>query len=100
MTNIIIDFFIGLIPFAGDLADALYKCNTRNAVLLEKYLRERGAAQFAGQGAPAGEAIDMSLGEEFDRGEHGVITNSDPENGTMTGPGGAGDGNGASGGKQ
>ncbi|PGH19417.1 hypothetical protein AJ80_03917 [Polytolypa hystricis UAMH7299] len=40
--NVAIDFFIGLIPIVGDLADAIYKCNTRNAVLLEKFLKERG----------------------------------------------------------
>ncbi|OJD17891.1 hypothetical protein AJ78_02063 [Emergomyces pasteurianus Ep9510] len=40
--NIVIDFFIGLIPFIGDLADAVYKCNTRNAVLLEQLLKKRG----------------------------------------------------------
>ncbi|KAI1908450.1 hypothetical protein LOZ53_004224 [Ophidiomyces ophidiicola] len=40
--NVIFDFAIGLVPFIGDLADALYKCNTRNAVLLEKYLKEKG----------------------------------------------------------
>lgn len=90
MTNIVIDFVIGLVPFVGDLADAAYKCNTRNAVLLEKYLRERGAAQLTGRNAQAGEIIDMSLGEEFDRQEEGVIANSDPENGATNGPGGGG----------
>ncbi|EER25111.1 hypothetical protein D8B26_007713 [Coccidioides posadasii str. Silveira] len=42
LLNVAFDFAIGLVPFVGDLADALYKCNTRNAVLLEKYLKEKG----------------------------------------------------------
>jgi len=41
-TNVAIDFGIGLIPVVGDFADAWFKCNTRNNILLERYLRERG----------------------------------------------------------
>lgn len=40
--NVVLDFVIGLVPFVGDLADAMYKCNTRNAVLLEGYLKKKG----------------------------------------------------------
>lgn len=40
--NVVIDFIIGLVPFIGDLADAMYKCNTRNAVLLEGHLKKKG----------------------------------------------------------
>jgi Domain of unknown function (DUF4112) len=39
--NLIIDFVIGFVPILGDLADAAYKCNTKNAVLLEKELNKR-----------------------------------------------------------
>ncbi|KAK9468371.1 ph domain-containing protein [Lipomyces arxii] len=46
MANIVIDFMIGLIPFAGDVIDVLYKANSRNALLLEKFLRDRGAANL------------------------------------------------------
>lgn len=35
------DFGIGLIPFVGDLADAAYKCNTKNARELERVLDKR-----------------------------------------------------------
>jgi hypothetical protein len=38
MLNLIIDFLVGLVPFIGDLGDALFRCNTKNAILLEKYL--------------------------------------------------------------
>jgi Domain of unknown function (DUF4112) len=41
-TNLAIDFGIGLVPVLGDFADAWFKCNTRNNMLLERYLREKG----------------------------------------------------------
>lgn len=46
MFNIVLDFFIGLVPFLGDVADTFYRCNTRNASLLYGHLRERGAARI------------------------------------------------------
>lgn len=64
--NAIIDFVIGFVPFIGDIADAVYKCNTRNAVLLEKELRKRGQARLKGQQTSA---IDPSLPEVYDREE-------------------------------
>jgi hypothetical protein len=64
--NIILDFGIGLVPFVGDIADAMYHANTRNAVVLENYLRRKGAKalQVQGQAVPA---IDPSNPEEYDR---------------------------------
>lgn len=62
--NIIIDFLIGLVPFVGDIADAAYKCNTRNAIALEKYLREKGARNISRQERTD---VDPSLPDEFDR---------------------------------
>ncbi|KAF2216468.1 hypothetical protein CERZMDRAFT_33580 [Cercospora zeae-maydis SCOH1-5] len=38
LINIAIDFLVGLIPFIGDLADAAFKCNTKNLRLLEEHL--------------------------------------------------------------
>ena len=38
MINIILDFVVGLVPFVGDLADAAFKCNTKNLRLLENTL--------------------------------------------------------------
>ncbi|KAL1966817.1 hypothetical protein VTN77DRAFT_3782 [Rasamsonia byssochlamydoides] len=82
MLNIVIDFVIGLIPFVGDLADAIYKCNTRNAILLEKYLREKAAKQdnarlknerHERQQRP----VDLSIPEEFDRYDEGTL--EDPQ---------------------
>ncbi|RPB15866.1 hypothetical protein P167DRAFT_471747, partial [Morchella conica CCBAS932] len=63
--NVIVDFVIGLIPFLGDLLDIAFKANTRNAILLEDYLRQRGAANIAAQGLPPQQ--DPSLGANYDR---------------------------------
>lgn len=83
MINVVIDFFIGLVPFLGDIADAVYKCNTRNAVLLEKHLREKGAKTLATQTRseeqePAVRAVDYSLPDEWDKQESGVVGDAPP----------------------
>ncbi|KAI9322202.1 hypothetical protein BX666DRAFT_587960 [Dichotomocladium elegans] len=41
MMNIVMDFVVGLVPVLGDIMDFAFKCNTRNAVLLETYLYKR-----------------------------------------------------------
>jgi hypothetical protein len=41
MQNISLDFFIGLIPFLGDLGDAIFKANSRNAMALYEMLDAR-----------------------------------------------------------
>lgn len=46
--NIMLDFGIGLVPFVGDIADALYRANTRNAWLLEVYLQKKAEAEKRG----------------------------------------------------
>lgn len=61
--NIIIDFLVGLVPLIGDLADVAYKANTRNAMVLEKYLREEGKKRMRASGVPVG--FDPSLPENF-----------------------------------
>lgn len=88
LINVIIDFFIGLVPFIGDIADAVYKCNTRNAVILEKHLREKGAKRLKKQAQrrdlPATEnrreerIIDHSLPEEWDKQESGMVDSLPP----------------------
>jgi len=64
--NIMLDFGIGLVPFLGDIADALFRANTRNAVVLEKYLRAKGAKSLKAQGHRV-PTIDPSDPDEFDR---------------------------------
>lgn len=66
MINIILDFVIGIVPFLGDLVDALFRANTRNATLLEEHLREKGRLQLKKSGLPV-PTVDPSTGEEFDR---------------------------------
>ncbi len=36
--NVLLDFGLGLVPFLGDVADAVFRANTRNAWILEEYL--------------------------------------------------------------
>lgn len=66
MFNVVLDFAIGLVPFLGDLADAAFKANSRNALLLEQHLRDKGKKELRKSGQPI-PAIDPSSPEEFDR---------------------------------
>ncbi len=38
--NIVIDFFIGIIPFVGDIGDLFYKSNTKNLQIIKTYKPE------------------------------------------------------------
>lgn len=72
MLNIAIDFAIGLVPFAGDVADAMFRCNTKNAIVLEEHLREKGKKSLreAGKAVPSTDPSDPDTFEEVDsRGE-------------------------------
>ncbi|KAK0125444.1 hypothetical protein ONS95_000542 [Cadophora gregata] len=73
MFNIVIDFAVGLVPFLGDIADALFRANTKNAVVLENHLREKGqkALKAAGHNSPV---IDPTDPDVFDS----EINNEDP----------------------
>jgi hypothetical protein len=64
--NLVADFGIGLVPFVGDLADAVFRANTRNAALLESHLREKGKKNLRQSGLPM-PAVDPSDPDEFDR---------------------------------
>jgi len=64
--NIMLDFAVGLVPFVGDLADALFRANTRNAIVLEKHLRAKGAKALKAQGQAA-LAVDPTDPDEYDR---------------------------------
>lgn len=41
LLNIAIDWLIGSVPVAGDVFDAVFRCNLRNAALLRAHLEER-----------------------------------------------------------
>jgi hypothetical protein len=63
--NIFLDFGIGLFPFLGDIAGAFFRANTRNAVVLETYLRKKGAKALKTQGQlPPTDPTDPNV---FDR---------------------------------
>ncbi|KAF4584287.1 PH domain-containing protein [Ophiocordyceps camponoti-floridani] len=64
--NVAFDFAIGLVPFLGDLADAVFKANTRNCLLLEQHLREKGKKELRKSGLPL-PAVDPSSAEEYDK---------------------------------
>ncbi|KAM0259435.1 hypothetical protein ACHAQJ_003329 [Trichoderma viride] len=66
LINIILDFAVGLVPFLGDLADAVFRANTRNAALLEDHLRQKGKKELRKSGQPI-PAVDPSSPEEYDR---------------------------------
>ena len=75
MMNIIFDFVLGLVPFIGDLADAMFRANTRNAMVLEDYLRERGRMNLKQSGV-ALPTVDPSNPDEFDRYQRGEPSGS------------------------
>ncbi|SCW01224.1 LAFE_0D07822g1_1 [Lachancea fermentati] len=41
LSNIAIDFGLGLIPIVGDIIGVCYKANSRNVLILEKHLKHR-----------------------------------------------------------
>lgn len=73
MFNIIVDFAVGLVPFLGDIADALFRANTKNAVVLENHLREKGAKALkaAGHNSPVIDPTDPDVFDSQLRDEHG-----------------------------
>jgi len=44
-----VDFALGLVPILGDLADASWRCNTKNVSVLERYLKEKHGPKDARQ---------------------------------------------------
>jgi Domain of unknown function (DUF4112) len=53
--NMLVDGLIGLVPLLGDVADGIYKCNTRNVSILEAELEKRGKERIAAQKASDGQ---------------------------------------------
>lgn len=56
-----VDLVGGFIPFFGDIFDAIYKANTRNAWLLEDYLLKAVEVADHGQGGITSGDIEMGL---------------------------------------
>ncbi|KAI0014091.1 hypothetical protein F4779DRAFT_206179 [Xylariaceae sp. FL0662B] len=63
---VLVDFIVGLVPFVGDALDAAVLANTRNASILEDYLRKRGKKNLCASGLPVPD-VDPSDPAEFDR---------------------------------
>ncbi len=74
--NIALDFGIGLVPFIGDLGDAIFRANTRNAITLEKYLLKKGKERLGGQVAQNEEEVLSSNAADWD--EYIETEESDP----------------------
>jgi hypothetical protein len=51
LSNLGIDFVVGLVPVFGDLFDIGYKANRRNARLLRRHFTERLAGEAAAPGS-------------------------------------------------
>ncbi|CAG8164326.1 unnamed protein product [Penicillium salamii] len=106
MGNVILDLLIGLCPLVGDLADAIYKANIRNAHILETYLCGKDAEGASNQSERLEQSaeVDHSLCDAFvrqgreDVGDKplagkdvrlsslGAIRNADPEASTRIEP--------------
>ena len=65
MMNIILDFAVGLVPILGDVADAVFKANTRNAALLYGHLKDRGRVRMEGGGVIEEEEGKMGTAGEL-----------------------------------
>ncbi|KAI0383113.1 hypothetical protein F5Y04DRAFT_39683 [Hypomontagnella monticulosa] len=63
---VFIDLIAGLVPFVGDIADAIVLANTRNAIALEDYLRKKGKKNLRASKLPVPD-VDPSDPVEFDR---------------------------------
>lgn len=62
---------IGLVPVIGDLADFMYKCNTRNALLLENFFLKRQRQRQQDGGSTPLSTLNSTGGE--DQATHGML---------------------------
>jgi Domain of unknown function (DUF4112) len=74
--NLAIDFIIRFIPFINDFADAIYKCNTKNAALLENKLRKRGERRL--KNANRQYKVDLNLSKIYDNAFNNNFTHYKP----------------------
>lgn len=59
----VVDLVGGFVPFLGDIFDAIYKANTRNAWLLEDYLVKQAVVEHQGPAGVLSGDIEMGLAE-------------------------------------
>ncbi|QIW94653.1 hypothetical protein AMS68_000171 [Peltaster fructicola] len=76
LINIALDFAVGLIPFLGDIADAAFKCNTKNARLLEVYLDKKHRPR--NQGRDERDHINVDKQRVKKNRQSGIYLRNDP----------------------
>ena len=76
--NIVIDFAVGLVPFLGDVADALFRANTRNAVALEKMLNNRVKAIEEKRTGASAHHIGSDIDSDEERHSRVYVEDSSP----------------------
>ena len=69
---------VGLVPIVGDIILAMYKANSRNAALLEEYLRVRGEEFLKPEGQRKQNAKDVKPGAGRKQGEVIPIPGEEP----------------------
>ncbi|CAO3600440.1 unnamed protein product [Absidia cylindrospora] len=80
VTNVMVDFLVGLVPIVGDVLDAIVKSNWRNAMILEDYLMLRRRDEIrAERGLPKHEDRLVRDDHDDDDNEDGPIRIHSPE---------------------
>jgi hypothetical protein len=76
MINIAVDFLVGLVPFVGDLVDAMFKANTKNVRLLERHLDQKYKPDGLKKDARDFAAVDKE--ERKKKRKSGIFSKRDP----------------------
>lgn len=76
--NILIDFLVGLVPFIGDLADAAFKCNTKNLRLLEVTLDKKYAPRHQPGGKDERDMRGVNKEQRRKNRRSGLFRHNDP----------------------
>jgi hypothetical protein len=79
--NILLDFLVGLVPFVGDLVDAMFKCNTKNVRLLEEVLDAK--YKPGSQRVDERDLVGMSKSERAKNRKSGIYHPRDPPPATV-----------------
>jgi hypothetical protein len=83
LVNIIIDFAVGLVPFIGDIADAAYKCNTKNVALLEQHLDKKWRPGVSASRRDARDVAGIDSEKRRNNRKSGIYMPNDPPPATV-----------------
>lgn len=61
LVNIVLDFFVGLVPIVGDVADIAYKANSRNTQLLRGWIGTQVSVEAKSVPAPKPASLARAL---------------------------------------